>query len=181
MGKTVWKFGLAGGAVSAALMLGTMPFAHRIGSDLALLLGYTTMVLSFLLVYFGIRSYREKNSGGRITFAKGLAVGLGITAITCVFYVATWEVVYFGFMPHFMDSYWAAEVAKIKASGAGEEKIAKKLKAIDETKQMYDNPVYNAAMTFLEPLPVGLVMTLISAGVLRRKESNTEADAVKAS
>lgn len=181
MGKTVLKFGVWSGLAMAALMLAGLPLEHRIGMSYALLLGYTTMVLSFLLVYFGIRSYREKDGGGRITFAKGLAVGLGITAITCVCYVATWEVVYFGFMPRFMDSYWAAETAKAKASGASEEKIARKLKAIDETRRMYDNPVYNAAMTFLEPLPVGLVMALVSAGMLRRRGPKAAGEAVTAS
>lgn len=181
MRKTVLKFGVWSGLVMAVLMLAGIPLEHRIGTSRALLLGYTTMVLSFLLVYFGIRSYREKDGGGRITFARGLVVGFGITAITCVCYVATWEVVYFGFMPHFMDSYWAAEVAKVKASGASEEKIAQKVKAIDESQRMYNNPVYNAGMTFLEPLPVGLVMSLVSAGMLRRRRAKTEGEAVTAS
>jgi len=85
MKKTVLTFGLISSVVSSILMLATVPFLDRIGFDKALIVGYTAIVLSFLLVFFGIRSYRENVGGGQISFGRALSVGLLITLISCVF------------------------------------------------------------------------------------------------
>lgn len=169
MKKVIVTFGVISGAISSVLMIGTMLFADRIGFDRGYFLGYTTIVLSFLLVYFGIRSYRDEVAGGMISFGKGFAVGISITLISCVFYVLTWEVLYFKFMPDFMDKWSAHAVEKLRAAGASDATILAKAQEMKKYKEMYDNPLTNAAMTFLEPFPVGLLITLISAAVLRRK------------
>jgi len=96
-------------------------------------------------------------------------VGFLIMAVASVCYVATWQVVYYKFMPDFTDKYAAYEVAKAKQSGASDAQIAEKAKQMADFKEMYRNPLVNIALTFLEPLPVGLVFTLVTAGVLSRK------------
>ena len=169
MKKTILTFGLISGALSSLMMVVTVPFAHSIGYNKALVVGYTTIVLSFLLVFFGIRSYRDNAGNGRITFAKAFAVGICITLISCVFYVVTWEIIYFNFMPDFMDKYGALMVEKLKASGASAAAVQAKIQEMRKLKEQYENPLFNAAMTFIEPFPVGLVITLISAAVLRKK------------
>lgn len=169
MKKTVLTFGLISGAVSSVLMLATVPFAHRIGFNRALIIGYTSMVLSFLLVFFGIRSYRDNVGNGQITFAKAFAVGICITLISCICYVVTWEIVYFNFMPDFMDEYNAHAIEKLKASGASAAAVEAQLEQMKKFKELYANPLFNAAMTFIEPFPVGLVITLLSAAVLKKK------------
>src|SRR5260370_29608568 len=118
MKKTVLTFGLISGAISSLMMVATLPFAHRIGFNKALIVGYTTIVLSFLLVFFGIRSYRDNAGNGQITFKKAFTVGISITLISCVFYVVTWEVLYFNFLPDFMDKYCAHMIEKLNASPA---------------------------------------------------------------
>jgi hypothetical protein len=80
-----------------------------------------------------------------------------------------WEVLYFNFMPHFMDSYFAAQIHKVQSSGLDPATTAAKVAAIQRSQQLYQNPFVNMAYTFIEPLPVGLIITLISAAVLRRK------------
>jgi hypothetical protein len=166
MKKTIITFGLISGAISALMMVATVPFADRIGFDKGLVIGYTSIVLSFLLVFFGIRSYRDNVGNGQITFSKAFAVGISITLISCVCYVLTWEIIYFNFLPDFMDKYGAHLIEKAKASGANAAAVQAQVK---KYKEMYDNPLLNAAMTFMEPFPIGLVITLISAAVLRRK------------
>ena len=169
MKKTVLIFGLLSGAVSSGMMLVTLPFADRIGFGRGSeVLGYTTIVLSFLLVFFGVRSYRE-NSGGTLTFARGLTVGLLITLISCTCYVATWEVIYFKLAPNFAEKYSAYMVEHVKASGASQQAIDAQVKQMENFKQMYNNPLMNAAITFTEPFPIGLVVALVSAAVLRKK------------
>jgi hypothetical protein len=96
-------------------------------------------------------------------------VGICITLISCVFYVVTWEVLYFTVLHDFMDKYAAYMVEKLKASGASAAAVQAKLQEMKKFKELYENPLFNAAMTFIEPFPVGLVITLLSAAVLRKK------------
>ncbi len=169
MKKTTLTFGLISGALSSLMMMATVPFGDKIGFDKGEFIGYTIIVLSFLLVFFGIRSYRDSVSNGQITFTKGFAVGISITLISCICYVVTWEALYFHFLPGFMDKYSAYMVAKLKAKGASPAAIQAQLQQVQKYKALYDNPFLNAAMTFIEPFPIGLVITLLSAGVLKRK------------
>jgi Protein of unknown function (DUF4199) len=175
MKKTILTFGLISGVISSLMMVTTMLFFNQIGYDRGLVIGYTAIVLSFLLVYFGIRSYRDNAGNGQISFTKGFAVGIGITLISCVFYVVCWEVLYYNFLPGFWDHFGAHAVEKLRASGAGDAAIAKQLQQVKEYKEMYANPFLNAAMTFIEPFPVGLVITLISAAILRKKPQGQSA------
>ncbi len=169
MKKTIITFGLISGVISSLLMVCSIPFFHRIGNDTALVLGYTSIVLSFLLVYFGIRSYRDSVADGHISFGKAFGIGLCITLISCVFYVATWEVLYHTVFRDFMDTYSAAMIAKARASGASAQAVQAKIDEIQQMKVRYANPLYNVLMTFIEPFPIGLLITLISAVVLRKK------------
>ncbi len=175
MKKTILIFGLISGAISSLMIVATVPFADRIGFDKGAVIGYTAIVLSFLLVFFGIRSYRDNVGSGQITFTKAFAVGISITLISCICYVVTWDVLYFHFLPGFMDKYGAHMIEKLKASGASPAVIQAQLEQIKKYKQMYDNPLLNAALTFIEPFPIGLVITLISAAVLRRKPQSQPA------
>lgn len=173
MKKTVLTFGLIGGAVMAAMMFATLPFIDRIGFDRGEIVGYTTMILAFLLVFFGVRSYRENVGGGNITFGRAFAVGILITLVVCICYVVAWEILYFKFMPDFADKYANYMVEKVKATGASQQVIDAKLEEMKSFKTMYDNPFINSAITFVEPFPVGLIVTLISAAFLRKKTTAT--------
>lgn len=175
MKKTVLTFGLISGAISAAMMLVTLPFVDKIGFEKGEILGYTVMVLSALMVFFGVRSYRENAGGGRLTFGRGFAVGLLITLISSACYVATWEIVYYKLMPDFADKYAAHMVERAKTSGASQQKIDEQVRQAKQFKQMYDNPAINVGITFMEVFPVGLVVTLVSAGILRKKARAPEA------
>jgi ABC-type microcin C transport system permease subunit YejB len=168
MRRTILTFGLISGAISSLMMIATAAFGNRIGFDKGAFLGYTSIVLSFLLVFFGIRSYRDNIGDGQITFLKGFAVGISITLISCICYVVTWEVIYYNFLPGFWDKYGAHLVEKLKASGASPAAVQAQLQQVRKYKELYKNPFYNAAMTFIEPFPIGFVITLISAAVLRR-------------
>ena len=169
MKKTILTFGLISGALISLMMALTIPFQDKIGSGHSYVIGYTTIVLAMLFTFFGIRSYRDNIGKGQITFAKAFAVGISITIISCICYVVTWEIMYFNFMPDFMDKYAASVLQKMQASGATAAAIQQKTQELDKLKVMYKNPLFNVAMTFIEPFPVGLVITLISAAFLRKK------------
>ena len=181
MKKTVLTFGLISGAIISAMMFATLPFMHKIGMNRAMIIGYTTMVLAFLLVFFGIRSYRENIGDGRISFGRALGVGFLIMLIGCASYVITWEIIYFNFMPDFADSYANFVIDDMRAHGASPAEMAQKTEEMKQFKVLYSNIFFNVGMTFLEPLPVGVIMTFISALILRRgrKDLHDGQDAVK--
>ena len=115
------------------------------------------------------RAYRDSQPGRPLTFAAAFNVGLLITLISCVFYVATWLVMYYQFMPDFADKYAARIVEGLRAKGAPQTQIDEAIKQGVQLKALLANPFMNAAMTFTEPFPVGLLVTLVSAATLRRK------------
>jgi hypothetical protein len=170
MKKTVLTFGLISGIIISLLMLVTVPFHDQIGFDRGLIVGYTTMLAAFLLIYFGVRSYRDNVAGGSVKFGRAFAVGALIALISSAMYTATWEVIYFGgFMPDFIPKYQAHVIESERAKGATPQELEKKTAELNSMAEMYKNPIMNAGMTLLEPLPVGLVVALISAVVLSRK------------
>ena len=181
MKKTVLVFGFLSGALMAIFMAGTMVYVQNVNFDRGMILGYAGMVLAFLLVFFGIRSYRENIGGGHISFGRALSVGMLIMLVSSACYVVAWEVVYFGIrhdaMHDFIEKYGAHEVEKVKKSGASEQEIQAKLQEMKWLKDHYDNVFFNAALTLLEPLPPGLIMTLISAAILRKKKKSDKSPA----
>jgi hypothetical protein len=169
MKKTIWTFGLIAGAIMSVMMVATMPFIDRLGFDKGEIVGYTTMVAAFLLVFFGIRSYRDNTGGGKISFGRAFAVGALITVVASACYTVTWEVLYYNFMPDFGAKYTQYSIDHARAQGKSEADLARMRAEAEQFAVSYRNPVYNSAVTFLEPLPVGLVITLVSAGILRRR------------
>jgi hypothetical protein len=180
MKKAVLTFGLISGLIMSVLMGGSLLLADKIGSGHnSMVLGYTMMVASFLLIYFGIRSYRDNTLAGQISFGRAFACGILITLISSVCYVVMWEILYFNFMPHFMDGYFAAQIHKLQSAGLDSATTAARVAAIQHSQQLYQNPLVNMAYTLMEPLPVGLLITLFSAALLRRKaltSSDSSAD-----
>lgn len=171
MKKIVLSYGLISGAVSAALMF---VMALYIGNDPGRfangeLMGYAGILLSLLFVFLGVRAYREKVGSGSITFGKAFEVGLLITLISCVCYVIAWTIVSKTIMTDFMQQYSTYMLDKMKSAGATEEQLRQTAGEMEHYKEVYKNPVMAAAITFLEPFPAGLLITLISAAVLRRK------------
>jgi hypothetical protein len=174
MKKIVLTFGLISGAISAVLMVALAFSLDQIGFDHGMIVGYTSMVIAFLLVFFGIRSYRENVGDGYITFGRAFSVGILITVISCVCYVVTWEILYFNFLPDFGEKYSNYLIEQTRASGATEAEVASKVEYMKNMMTLYNNPLFNAAITFLEPFPVGLLVTLVSAAVLRKRRSITD-------
>jgi small-conductance mechanosensitive channel len=170
MKKIVLTFGLISGAIMSALMTAVIVFAHQTDPARGMIIGYTIMVLSFLLVFFGIRSYRENVGNGYISFGRALGVGFLIMLISCVCYVATWEVVSHKLIPDFGEKYLAQSIERVRASGKSPQEIENEVNNMRSMMQLYNsNILVNIAFTLLEPLPPGLVMTLISALILRKR------------
>lgn len=177
MRKIVLTFGLLSGAIVAILASIHLPLVMNGTLKNGEIAGYASMILAFLAVFFGIRTYRDNVGGGAITFGRGFKVGILITLITCAVYVIGWEIVYWGFMPDFADKYAAMVLERMREEGATPARLAAEAQKMEQFKQLYKNPFFNVGMTFLEIFPVGLVMTLISAAILRKKGPGAPAGA----
>lgn len=173
MKKVILTFGLIAGGILAGVMAGMVPVCYSGEADLdkSEVIGYTSMVLAFVMVFVGIRSYRENVAGGTITFGRAFKVGILITLIACAMYVISWEIVYFNFVPDFGAKYAAHVLREMQTKGATAAAIAAKQKELIEFQTMYRNPLINVAFTLLEVFPVGLIVTLISAAILRRRQA----------
>ena len=172
MKRNILVYGLIAGIVVAVLMLFNVNYlgqAGRASYSTSLILGYASMLIAFSLVYVGIRNYRDKYNEGVISFGKAFKIGIMIVLIASTIYVVAWLIDYFFFMPDFMEKYSANMIDKLKASGASQVEIDKQTKEMASFARMYKNPFFNAMMTYVEILPVGLIVTLISSLILKRK------------
>jgi hypothetical protein len=170
MKKTILNYGLLSGAVAAVLMVSSaLYFANSNDFSNGAVIGYTGILLSMLFVFLGVRAYRDNVSAGSISFGKAFQVGILITIISCVCYVVAWMVAYETIMPDFLEKYSAHALDQLTKSGASAEKISATVQEMADFKVMYQNPLTRFALTFLEPFPVGFLVTLISAIALRRK------------
>jgi hypothetical protein len=173
MKKNIVIYGLTAGVVVSILMLSTVNYiSHCEGNvdyDTSMLIGYASMLIALSLVYVGIRNYRDKYSGGVISFGKAFKIGLMIVLIASTIYVVAWLIDYYFFIPDFLEKYSAQTLDKLKAGGASQIEIDKKTKEMANFAEMYKNPFFNAMMTYVEILPVGLIVTLISSLILKRK------------
>lgn len=171
MKKLVIIYGLIAGIIVGGMMLITMPM-YKTGTlnlDNGELVGYTTMVIALSMVFFGIKSYRDNHLQGVITFWQGFQVGILITLIASVMYALAWEISFSGMGDAFMQRMADHTLEKMKAGGAteGELQAAKEKWAMFS--EMYKNPAMRFGVTLMEIFPVGLAITLLSAGLLRMK------------
>ncbi len=170
MRKNVIVFGLIAGAiVSTMMIIGVAACYNSMNFDLGMWLGYSSMIIAFSFVFVGIKNYRDKHNQGIISFKKAFTIGLWITMIASSIYVIVWMIDYYCFIPDFMDKYGAYMIEHSKASGADQVELDKQMAEMLKYKEMYKNPVFVILFTYMEILPVGLIITLISALILKKK------------
>ena len=173
MKKNIIVYGLIAGIVVSILMLFSVNYISHCEGNVdygtSMLIGYASMLISFSLVFVGIRNYRDKYNAGVISFGKAFKIGIMMVLIASTIYVVAWLIDYFFFIPDFAEKYSAHMLEELKASGASQIEIDEQKKEIASMVTMLKNPFFNAMMTYVEILPVGLIVTLISSLILKRK------------
>ncbi len=140
------------------------PFAMGIGE----FVGYTFMLLALSTVFFALRSFRNKN-GGILSFKEAFINGMIVVVTASVIYVVGWMVYYPIFMPDFADQYTQSQIVKLESEGLSQAELATQVEELKAFQEMYEQPLVMAGFSFLEIFPVGLIVTLISSLILRRK------------
>jgi hypothetical protein len=170
MKKIVLTYGLIAGAIMGIMLSFTSSFmcdpAHM---EKGMIVGYTTMLLSLTLVFFGIKNYRDKFSNGAVSFGRAFGVGILISLVAAVIYSIAWIIIQHYMMPDFYAMYANKELEAVKAAGGTAQEIASAQADVEFMKSVGNNPVAIFFLTLLEPLPVALIVTLVSALILKKK------------
>jgi len=170
MKKTILTFGPISAAMMAAMYV-VFCLARDSGNILlSQILTYTGAVLLFVMLFFGIKYYRDHAQSGFITFGKAFQVGIYISLVTSVCSALIWMILYEPVFKDFMDHHTAALIEKLNTSGAPVAEIASKKEEILSHDALYDNPIYRAGIIFIQGFPVEAIMTVIAAFVLKKKQ-----------
>jgi ethanolamine transporter EutH len=172
MKKVILTYGLIAGAIVAGFMFATMPLYNNETLDFSNgeVIGYSSMVIALSMVFFGIKSCRDNHFNGHISFGKAVKVGLFITLIAAVMYALAWEICYQTVASDFLDKMMEHQVVEVRKAGGGKAEEEAAIKQFESLKSWYEVPILRFGITMTELLPVGIVITLVSAALLKRKE-----------
>ena len=166
--RTILKYGVIAGLVVGGFEFVTfIAYSGMPPLKYGMLIGYTTMLIALSAVFVGIKRHRDVDRGGVIGFWPAFGVGLGISVIAGIFYVAAWEAVQAMTHMDFASSYARAMIESAEAKGASAEALAKLRADMATFKLQYADPLFRLPMTFVEIFPVGVLVSLVSAGLLR--------------
>lgn len=173
MKKKVLVFGIVAGVIVSSFMFFSMlSLKNNPEFEGSMLVGYTSMLVAFSFIFVAVKNYRDKYNNGVVTFGKAFQIGLYISLIASTFYVATWMVEYNFIMPDFMETYSQKMIESVKKSGATEQQVNDQITSMASYSEMYKNPFFFILITYSEILPIGLLVSLISAFILKRKENS---------
>ena len=167
MKKSILTYGVIAGFVVVIVNFSSVHLGHA-----STWLGFLVMFIAFATIFVAIKQYRDQVQGGVITFSTGLLMGLGISAVAGVIYVLMWELYLVATDYGFIQTYTDSLVEAKRSSGASDAEIAATVQQMDDFKVQYMNPLFRLPVTLLEIFPVGFIVSLVSAGVLRNHGSN---------
>jgi uncharacterized protein DUF4199 len=175
MKRNILVFGTISGVIISTFM-GISMAVMSCGSDDMdggngnMIMGFSAMAVAFSFIFVGVKNYRDKQNGGTITFGKAFLLGLMISLVASTLYVITWGIEFHFFMPDFIDKYFAMQTKQLQESNLSAAALDEALKSMESDSYNYkNNPFFFAMYTYMEILPIGILITLISALILRRK------------
>ncbi len=167
MNRIILVYGsITGAVIIGSMMLGIWAASSGANSFFASeAIGYSIMIIGFSMIFVATKNYRDQELGGVIKFKTALKVGLGISLIAGVVYVLAWEVNLYATDYAFIQEYTDSIIEKTRESGASETELNETIQKMEEMKANYGNPLYRLPITFTEIFPVGLLFSLVSAGL----------------
>ena len=168
--KIILTYGILGGLILTAfsyVIFGLV--SDPADMSTGMVLGFTTMIVAMSTIFIGIKKQRD-TQGGEISFGQAFGTGILISLITCAFYVVGWLIYSHYFFPYFSAKYMSYAIEEINKSSKNAAEKAAEIAGMKKNMEMYDSNIFiKAAITLTEVLPVGVVLTLISALILKRK------------
>jgi len=165
MGRVILIYGAIAGAIVTAIML------LSIGNGVhSVVLGYLSMLVALSMVFVGVRQYRDKALGGTIHFSPALGLGLAISGVAGICYAAAWEIAQMFMKFDFADFYANLMAQNVRTAGGSPDEVAAASQRAADFLTLYSNPLFRVPMTFLEIFPVGVMVSLLSAALLRGRK-----------
>jgi hypothetical protein len=165
--KTILIYGTIAGLIVGTAMSGTVIAWASDPPAYGMAIGYLTMLVALSLVFLAIKRRRDEELGGVIRFWPAFGLGIGISVVAGLIYMLFWEVMLATAASGFIDSYTAGLLEQKRAAGASAAELARHAAEMEAFKAQYANPLIRLPMTFAEIAPVGLLVSLVSAGLLR--------------
>ncbi|AXG74892.1 DUF4199 domain-containing protein [Flavobacterium arcticum] len=170
MKKNVWTFGVIAGFISIIGFVISTIYPDAIDMEKGMIYGFASMILAFSLIFVAIKNYRDKYNEGIVSFGKAFQIGLYISLIASTIYVGVWLIEYYFILDNFWGKYAEMHQAGLVAKGLSPEEIAQEMVTVQGYKELYDNnPLLAGLYTYIEILPVGILIALIAAAILKRK------------
>ncbi len=169
------KYILTYGVISGLVIIGSIVFSlvlSNAGENMPALewLGYLIMIVAFSVIFVGIKRYRDQELGGVIKFGTAFKLGFGITLVASIIYVIVWEINLAATDYAFIDEYVASMIESKEADGVSAVELEELTAEMDKLKVQYNQPLYRLMITFSEIFPVGLLISVIAAGLLRNSK-----------
>jgi Na+/phosphate symporter len=164
------RYALIHGAISGAIAGAVLTVGIASGSSnhtTSLWFGYLVMLVALSLIFVGVKRYRDNEGGGVIRFGRAFGLGLAIAAVASVIYALTWESYLQISGYDFMADYTRSVLKHMQAEGATPAAIQAKAAEMNAMAESYKSPLFRIPMTFAEIFPVGFVVALVSAALLR--------------
>lgn len=162
------------GAIAGSIVIASILISFMLGSDHgggSMMLGYLIMIVALSLIFLGVKRFRDRDRGGVIKFGPAFLLGLMIAVVAAVFYIGGWEAYLAATDYAFMPSYVDQAIEAKKAAGLAGEALQAEIAKLREMQANYENPLFRMPMTFVEIFPVGLIVALVSAAVLRNPKA----------
>lgn len=170
MKKIIITYGLIAGLITMSFMIvSTIVWTANDNANQSMIIGFTGMFIAFIFVFVGIKNYRDKQNGGKVTFWNAFKIGFFIALIASSVYTLVWMIEFHFFMPDFMEKYAEKAIEGIKTSGLRATEMNAKITEMETMRENYKNPFIRICYTLMEILPIGILATLISAVILKRK------------
>jgi hypothetical protein len=166
---TIFTHGLIAGLIVGGIMFATTSAmkGHPPPMPVGMAIGYASMLIALSFVFIGVKRHRDQALGGVIKFWPALGMGLAISLIAGVIYVLAWELTLAVTQVDYADHFAKVYVDAARAKGTSGAELAKLIANMETWKAQYANLAYRMPMTFTEILPVGVLVSLFSAALLR--------------
>lgn len=165
--KHILRYGIfAGLLVGAQLLITTLLYKNDPTFESSMWIGFGSMILAFGFIYVGIANFRKEQPGQRIGFGQAFQIGLGISAVASLLYLLVWAFEYNFIFPDFMERYTETMLEKAKAENLSAADLQAKTEEMRNYKELYKNPLWFSLMTLAEIFPIGLILSLVFAGLM---------------
>ena len=165
MKKIIYRNGLLGGLlVYNNMIINTVFMKDNPGAEPNMVLGFSSMFLSFLFVIIGIKQ-QESFKDSENSFWNSFKTGIYISAIISTIYVLVWLVIYYNFYPEFMENYSNIVLKNTKPA-----ELAAKTLEMEQMKEAYKNPMFVVLYTYFEVFPLGILVSLITPTITLVKQ-----------